>query len=82
MSYVSSATKLTGICPSGFSAGWYGVGKCYLIIRDRLAAYTAQMRCRSYKAQLVAIESETENDYLASTIYNQGRKSITLIVTS
>jgi len=79
MSHVSSATKVTGICPSGFSAGWYGVGKCYLIIRERMAAYIAQMQCRTYKAQLVAIETKSENDYLANTIYKQG-KSTTVIV--
>ena len=69
-----TANTVTGTCPDGFSAGWYGVGKCYLIIRDKMAAFSAQLRCRDYKAKLVSIGSKSENDYLATTIYNQGRK--------
>ena len=74
-----TANTVTGTCPDGFSAGWYGVGKCYLIIRDKMAAFTAQMRCRDYNAKLVTIGSKSENDYLATTIYNQGRKLVFVI---
>lgn len=79
---LSTSTKVTGICPSGFSAGWYGVGKCYLIIRDRMAAFSAHIHCRTFKAQLVAIETKSENDYLARTIYERGPKESETFWTS
>lgn len=37
----------TGLCPSGFTAGSYGVGSCYLAIRRLMPMASAGMVCRT-----------------------------------
>lgn len=60
---------MTGICPQGFAAGTYGVGKCYLVLRDLVPMAVAALRCQTdFNAILVQIRNILEDSYLRTLL--------------
>lgn len=60
-----SSRVVTGLCPQGFTAGSYGVGKCFLLIRDATPMASAALRCQTeYSSLLLQIKSIVEEQFL------------------
>src|SRR6218665_1878816 len=60
---------VTGSCPQGFSVGTYGVGKCYLVMRDSVPMAVAALRCQTdFNAILVQIRNILEDSYLRTLL--------------
>lgn len=73
---LSAQGVVTGICPQGFMAGTYGVGKCYLVIRNLASMAVAALRCQTeYNTQLVQIRNDVEEAYLRSILSSPGDTS-------
>jgi len=61
---------VTGLCPQGFLSGSYGVGSCYLIFTNKVPMAQAVLRCRSYGALLLTIETAAEQQFIKNFVQN------------
>ena len=65
------ATFVTGLCPTGFISGTYGVGSCYILYKEKLQMGNAVLRCRDdHAATLISIETDLEEEYIKSMVRN------------
>jgi hypothetical protein len=70
---LSSANVQTGFCPHNFVPGVYGVGSCYIVIRDYVQLGEAALHCSTdYGANLLDIESDVEERFIYSLVTNNG----------
>lgn len=74
--YISGNPKTGGYCPIGFESGTYGLGKCYMVVRDKRPFGGAQFYCLDYGARLVSIESSKEQQFLTTLLARDKSKSL------
>jgi len=68
---LTSSTVQTGYCPSNMSPGTYGLGSCYVVVREAVELGMAAMMCESnYNGNLVSIDSSMEENYMYTILTN------------